>query len=104
MSNDLTAPLDPIQNLTQLVEALGARLERVEVALDAGSKQTRPMSARIDRLLAELVEFKADVRQEFHDTRTLLRADIHAETKTVHDRLADLEKRVRDLEAERRAN
>jgi chromosome segregation ATPase len=110
MSEDLTDTerLDPIQRLTLLVEALGTRLERfeekvdalgarieqIEVTLAARSKETRPMSERIDLILAELVEFKS----ETHDALDGIEGTIAGFQEQTLRRQRRLEERTARLE------
>lgn len=70
MSQDLTdrLPPDPLAEILAEVRRLSAgqlamseRLERVEEAVAARSKETRPMSERIDQILSEVVDVKARV-------------------------------------------
>jgi hypothetical protein len=74
VSQDLTGRLDPITRLAEAVEALGVRVGRIEEAVAARARETRPMSERVDRILAELVELKAEVRALAAETRERLDA------------------------------
>lgn len=105
MSQDLTGGfsseealktiLAAIGRLEKTVEDLGARAAALETATEARGKETRPI---LERILAELVAFKADTRAEFADTRTLFRQELGLETRNIHARLADIERRLSSVE------
>jgi chromosome segregation ATPase len=113
MNEDTTEPL-PDATLAQIlaeVRALNGRMQAVETRLgtledkfDARSRETRPMSERIDQLVAavaetrhELDEFRTETRQELRDiNRTLRQINLTmARASWVQD---DLETRVETLE------
>jgi chromosome segregation ATPase len=76
MNEDTTESL-PDATLAQIlaeIRALNSRLTSLEDKFDARSRETRPMSERIDQLVAavaetrhELDEFRTETRQELRD-------------------------------------
>jgi chromosome segregation ATPase len=81
MSEELTQPLpEGAANLNQLaaeMREMNARLQRVEEKFDARSRETQPMSERVDQILAEV----AATRQELREVnRTLRRMNVDLAT------------------------
>ena len=97
--NGRVAGLDGrVANLDERVANLNGRVERIEEVTAARSKETRPMSERIDQILSELVDFKAEACDAITDARNRSREDLAAESRMFKARFADLERRIKILE------
>ena len=101
MSEDPTQtfPNEPI-NLSQVIaeiRALNGRLQSLEDKFDARSRETQPMSDRINQILSEV----AGTRQELREVnRTLRRMNVDLATALRNQ--DDLEDRISALETQTR--
>lgn len=114
MSADLTANLplgDALNRILGAIESLGARVSaleakvderfasleariaRLETKGDERLKETRPMSARIDQILAEIVDVKESVRDMDRSLRQL-QLDGLRRQRDFDERLASVEERL----------
>ena len=93
MNDDTDRPLsDPHEPSTRdLILQVLERLGRVESAIGLGEADTLPLSGRINRLIADLAEFKAEMT-EFKAEMIEFKAEmIEFKTETL-ERLEDMER------------
>ena len=72
-----TFPAGDQNGLAADVRAINERLERLEDKFDERSRETGPMSERIDQILAEMVETRHELREV---NRTLRRMNVDLAT------------------------
>jgi chromosome segregation ATPase len=99
MSEELTQNLpDGATSLNQVfteIRAISTRLQTIEDKFDARSRETQPMSDRINQILSEV----AATRQEIHEVnRTLRRMNVDIATALRNQ--DDLEDRIAKLETQ----
>ena len=92
MNEETTEPLPQNEpTLTQLlmeIREVKSRIESLEDKFDARSRETRPMSERIDQIVAAIAETRqevAEARQELAETRTELTATRTATRQELRD-------------------
>jgi chromosome segregation ATPase len=90
-------------NLGNIVTGFGARLQNLEDKFDARSRETQPMSERINQIFSEVAETRHELREI---NRTLRRINVDLATALrnqddLEDRQDNLEKRVSALEPSR---
>jgi chromosome segregation ATPase len=97
MSGDPTKTFPPEDGngLADDVRSINQRLQRLEEKFDERSRETRPMSERIDQILVEVVETRHELREV---NRTLRRMNVDLATSLrnqdeMEDRLTTLENR-----------
>lgn len=99
MSEEPTRPHDDgAVNLSDVVAELhtiNARLQNLEDKFDARSRETQPMSERIDQIFSEVAATRHEVREV---NRTLRRMNVDLATALRNQ--DDLEDRVSNLEAQ----
>jgi uncharacterized protein YoxC len=98
MSEDPTKMLsEGVSGLAKDVYSIKERLQQLEDKFDERSRETRPMSERIDQILVEVVDTRQELRHELRDVnRTLRRMNLDIATALRnHDELED---RVKNLE------
>jgi len=71
LPNDSTV----LQQILTELRSLNARVQVVEERLDARSRETQPMSDRLDRLFAEVAASRQEFRDEIVEVRKELRED-----------------------------
>ena len=95
MSEDLTKmfPREGTNRLAEDVRSIKERLQQLEEKFDERSRETRPMSERIDQILVEVVS----TRQELRDVnRTLRRMNVDISMALRNQ--DDIEDRLKSLE------
>ena len=99
MSEELTQPLPEgagdLNHLALEVREINVRLQRVEDKFDARSRETQPMSDRIDQILAEVAATRHELREV---NRTLRRMNVDLATALRNQ--DDLEDRITSLETQ----
>ena len=97
MSEELTQDFpDGATGLNQVVaeiRAISTRLQTIEVKFDARSRETQPMSERINQILSEV----AATRQEIHEVNRTLRP-MNVDIATALRNQDDLDDRIAKLE------
>lgn len=97
MSEELTQPLPEgavsLNHLAVEVREINVRLQRVEDKFDARSRETQPMSDRIDQILAEVAATRHELREV---NRTLRRMNVDLAPALRNQ--DDLEDRITSLE------
>jgi hypothetical protein len=95
MTDDPTNRFPPDEPSTRdLVLQLLERLGRVEAALGIGEADTQPLSGRVNRLIADLADFKQEMREALDDVDRAI-ANIQRNDARRWDRL---DQRVQALE------
>ena len=96
----LTARFDNLENtvgdLKSTVAGFGARLQNLEDKFDARSRETQPMSERIDQIFSEVAATRHELREV---NRTLRRMNVDLATALRNQ--DDLEDRISSLETPR---
>ena len=87
---------DTVASLGNTVTGFGARLQNLEDKFDARSRETQPMSERINQIFSEVAGARHELREV---NRTLRRMNVDLATALRNQ--DDLEDRVTNLEAPR---
>ena len=104
MSEEPTRPHDNgAANLSDVIAELhtiNARLQNLEDKFDARSRETQPMSERINQIFSEVAATRQETRHELREVnRTLRRMNVDLATALRNQ--DDLEDRVSNLETPR---
>ncbi|HXD33309.1 MAG TPA: hypothetical protein VN643_19460 [Pyrinomonadaceae bacterium] len=87
MSEDPTKMLsEGVSNLARDVYSIKERLQQLEEKFEARSRETRPMSERVDQILVAVVDTRhelLDMRRELVDTRQEFRHELREVNRTL---------------------